>query len=253
MTANPMDLSGRSILVTGASSGIGRETAILLSQLNARVVLAARNRERLEQTLGTLQGDGHMVAPIDLSKVEEIPAWFDAVVARSGPLQGLVHCAGIATILPVRGITPAKLDELMRVNFASAFLLAKAFRRRGCSLPDSSLVFLSSVAAFASLPGQSIYAASKAALMGLAKALALELAPEKIRVNCVAPAFVESEMLERVRETLTPEAFQAIEAAHPLGLGTVRDVAHAIAFLLAATGRWITGTTLVVDGGYSAH
>jgi NAD(P)-dependent dehydrogenase (short-subunit alcohol dehydrogenase family) len=253
MTMNPMDLAGRSILVTGASSGIGRETALLLSQLNARVVLAARNQERLDETLRSLQGEGHVVAPFDLRAIEGIPEWFNSVAASAGPLHGLVHSAGIATILPLHAITPAKLDDLMRVNFTAGFMLARALRRRGCAAPDASVVFVSSVAAFRSDAGQSIYSASKAALGGLTKALAVELAPQRIRVNCVAPGFVESEMLEQSRQIWTPEQFQAVQAAHPLGLGAVRDVAHAIAFLLADTGRWITGTTLIVDGGYSAH
>ncbi len=141
----------------------------------------------------------------------------------------------------------------MRINFTSAVMLTKAFRQTGGSTPGSSVVFLSSITGMVGRPAISIYSASKAALIGLTKSLAIELARDRVRVNCVAPAFVQSEMSERLREMLTPEQFEAIEKMHPLGLGTARGVANAVAFLLADTGRWITGSVLVVDGGYSAH
>ena len=141
----------------------------------------------------------------------------------------------------------------MRVNFTTAVMLVKAFRQKGCCSRGSSVVLLSSVAGLTGRPAISIYAASKAALIGFSKAAALELAPEGIRVNCVAPGYVATEMWGDVSETLTGEQFEAIRAMHPLGIGNPRDVAYPIAFLLAETGRWITGTTLVVDGGYTSH
>lgn len=248
-----MDMSGRRVLVTGASSGIGRETAILLSELGARVVLSGRNIERLEETRRSLCGEGHVAAPLDLCAVEDIGAWLKALTADAGPLQGLVHCAGVRSTVPLRSAGPAKVEELMRVNFTSAAMLARAFRQPGCSTAGSSIVFLSSVMAMVGQPAASIYGASKAALVGLTKSLALELARDEVRVNCVAPGCVRSEMSGRLQEMLTDGQFEAIERMHPLGLGTPRDVANAVAFLLAGTGRWITGSVLVVDGGYSAH
>jgi NAD(P)-dependent dehydrogenase (short-subunit alcohol dehydrogenase family) len=248
-----MDLSGRSVLITGASSGIGRETALLLSQLNARVVLVGRNRERLEAACQRLQGTGHRVEPFDLAALAEIPRWMKALTASTGPLHGLVHSAGIHDLVPLRVLSPAKLEELLKINVSTAVMLAKAFCQKGCHQEGGSVVFLSSVAGLAGGTGLAAYAASKGALLGLAKSLAMELAREKIRVNCVAPALVKTEMLARMQQSLTPEQFAALEAQHPLGLGTPRDVAHAIAFLLADTARWITGTTLVVNGGYTAH
>lgn len=253
MASNPMDLTGRRILVTGASSGIGRETAVLLSELGARLILAGRNTDRLEETRGTLHGEGHVAAPFDLNAVENIGPWLKTLTAAHGPLQGLVHSAGVRQTIALRSLTVPKLEETMRINFTSAVMLTKAFRQTGGSTPGSSVVFLSSVAGMVGEPAISIYSASKAALIGLTKSLAIELARDRVRVNCVAPAFVQSEMSDRVREMLTPEQFEAIEKMHPLGLGTARDVANAVAFLLADTGRWITGSVLVVDGGYSAH
>jgi NAD(P)-dependent dehydrogenase (short-subunit alcohol dehydrogenase family) len=253
MSGNPMDLSGATVLVTGASSGIGRETAILLSSLHARVVLTARNRERLEQTLSSLQGQGHRIEPFDLGRVDEIPKWVRSVAAEAGPLSGLVHAAGMQLTSPIRFVALAAIDELLRTNLVSAMMLTRGFSQKDCHAAESSVVFLSSVVGFNGRASASVYGASKAALIGLAKSLAVELAGQRIRVNCVAPAFVQTEMFDRFREMLSPEQSAALEHAHPLGFGTARDVANAVAFLIANTGRWITGSTLVVDGGYSAQ
>ncbi len=249
----PMDLRGRTILVTGASSGIGRETAILLSHLNARVVLTARNEQRLSETCVALRPGDHRSEPFDLSRSDEVPKWLQSVTAQTGPLHGIVHAAGKQAATPVRFLTEQKLEDLVRTNFYSAMMLARGFSQKNCHVPGGSLVFLSSVTAWTGKPAISLYAATKSALLGMTKSLAIELAPQRLRVNCVAPGFVATEMLEEVRSMLSDEQMQALETAHPLGFGTPRDVANAIAFLLAETGRWITGSTLVLDGGYSAQ
>jgi NAD(P)-dependent dehydrogenase (short-subunit alcohol dehydrogenase family) len=250
---NPMDLKDRTILVTGASSGIGRETAILLSQLGARLILVGRNLEQLSNTLASLEGTAHKVYAFDLSNVDEIPRWMKDVTSTSCPLHGLVHSAGLQFTRPLRIMTSESIEELMRVNVTAAIFLAKAFRQKGVSADSGSIVYLSSVMGLVGQSGQSAYSASKGALVTLTKSLALELSRENIRVNCVAPAMVRTEMSEKMLDLLTPEQVIKIEAMHPLGLGRPRDVANAIAFLLADTAQWITGTTLVVDGGYTAH
>ncbi len=250
---NPMDLTGRRILVTGASSGIGRETAILLSGLGAKVTLAGRDEARLAQTAALLAGEGHTVAAFDLAQLDAIPAWVRALAASGGAFHGVIHSAGIHKASPLKVLSPALLDEVMRVNVHSAAMLAKGFRQKGCRAEEGSIVLLASVAGIAGEPGISAYSASKAALIGLARSLAVELAPERIRVNSIAPGFVQSEMSDRLREFLSDDQFAAIERNHPLGIGTVRDVANGAAFLLSSASRWITGTNLVIDGGYTAH
>jgi 3-oxoacyl-[acyl-carrier protein] reductase len=254
MTINPMDLTGRRILVTGASSGIGRETSILLSRLGANLVLVARRADALAETERLLEGNGHRSVPYDLTATDGIPAWMKTLAAGGGCLNGLVHSAGIHLTRPLRVLTQAHLDEVMRVNVGAAVALAKGFRQKGVvGEKGGSMVLLSSVMGLVGQPGVSIYAASKGALIALCRSLALELAREQIRLNCVSPGQVHTEMAQRQRETLTPEQSAAIEAMHPLGIGRALDVAYAIAFLLADTGRWITGSTLVVDGGYTAQ
>jgi NAD(P)-dependent dehydrogenase (short-subunit alcohol dehydrogenase family) len=253
MTPGPFSLAGKTILVTGASSGIGRETAILLGELGATVILAGRDSERLERSLQCVPGSGHRGEIFDLTAAEAVPEWLRRITAETGPLHGLVHSAGIQQTIPLRALTVPKIEDLMRTNFTSAVMLVKAFRQKGCNAPGSGIVLLSSVLGLAGQSAVSVYSGSKAALAGFSRAAAMELAAEGIRLNCVAPGYVSTEMAEEVQAKLTPEQFEAIRRTHPLGIGKPRDVAHAIAFLLAESGRWITGTTLVVDGGYTAQ
>jgi len=250
---DPINLSGRSYLVTGGSSGIGRASAILLSQLNARLIVVGRDRARLAETSTMLNGTGHQLEAFDLSSFEDIQGWLKKVTSVSGPLDGLVHSAGSQKIRPLRFLKANDVEEMMRINVSAALGLAKAFRQKGVCTPRSSVVLLSSVMGLVGQVGQAAYSATKSALISLTKSLALELAPEGIRVNCVAPGVVKTDMLEKMQQSLTAEQFKAIEDMHPLGLGTPQDVAFAIAFLLSDMARWITGTTLVIDGGYTAH
>jgi len=252
---NPMDLSGRTIVVTGASSGIGRETAVVLAELGARLVLAGRRREELDRTASLLEPRDHRVEPFDLAALDAIPGWLKTVADRAGPLDDLVHSAGVHFTLPLRATGTPQYQDLMRVNVDAAFFLAKGFRQKGVRRAGSGsgIVFLSSVMGLIGQAGISAYSASKGALVSMAKSLALELARESIRVNCVAPGVVRTRMAEHAEQVLTSDQYAAIEALHPLGIGTPRDAALAVAFLLAETGRWITGTTLVVDGGYTAQ
>jgi len=247
------DFAGHRILITGAGSGFGRATAVLLSRLGAQIVLAGRSAGKLEQTLGQLEGAGHEAAPFDLSQCSDTPAWLKKLSESGGPFNGIAHFAGMHSARPLRMLDAAHFDEVMRTNAGSAMALARAFRQKGCNAPPASLVLTASVAALTGAAGVAAYSASKGAIVSLTRSLALELAREGLRVNCLAPGFVLTEMTAGLKEKLPPDQFAAIEAMHPLGLGTPEDIAAAAAFLLSASSRWITGTTLVVDGGYTAH
>jgi len=250
---NPLDLTGQRILVTGASSGIGRATSLLLSELGADLLLVGRNQERLEETRSLAKREKHACCPFDLNQCDAIPAWMQELAKTHGPIAGVVHSAGIQTTRPLRMLSPEIIEESMRINVVAATQLARGFRHRKVRDESGCIIFLASVMGIVGQPGVSAYCASKGAVVSLTRSLALELAREQIRVNCIAPGHVNTEMAEQWKQTLTDEQVTAVESMHPLGLGEPEDVANAIAFLLARTGRWITGTTLVIDGGYTAH
>jgi len=250
---NPMDMTGRRVLVTGASSGIGQATAILLAELGCQVVLIARSEERLQATRARMTGDGHFVKVFDFSNLDRIETCMNEVVAAVGPLAGLVHCAGLHRTMPIRFEKPVIDDPLWLINYFAAVSLVTTFRKPSIHSGNSSVVLVSSAMGLVGQSGVSAYCGSKGALQSFGRAAALELAREQIRVNCVAPGFVNAMISFENQNALDEEQLKAIENYHPLGLGKPQDVANAIAFLLADTGRWITGATLVVDGGYTAH
>jgi NAD(P)-dependent dehydrogenase (short-subunit alcohol dehydrogenase family) len=250
---SPFDLTGKTVLITGAGTGIGRASAVLVSQLGAKVVLVARNAERLQQTAGLLAGSGHLVEPFDLTQVDDIPQWMKRMAQLAGPLWGVVHCAALLKIQPLQFVKFSAVEDIYRINVMAAFALAKGFRQRGVCGNGGAIVLLSSVAALKSDPGNSPYAASKGALLAMSKTLAIELAPQNIRINCIAPSWIQTEMTaQSAAQYLTPDQLAEMAARHPLGPGKPEDVAACVAFLLADSGRWITGTTLVVDGGFTA-
>jgi NAD(P)-dependent dehydrogenase (short-subunit alcohol dehydrogenase family) len=225
----------------------------LLSQLGAWLALVGRDQEQLAATVSELTGEGHVAEAFDLNELAQIPRLIMSIAAKIGPLSGVVHCAGLHSHRPLRVLDAGKLEEIQRINVTASVMLAKGFRQKGCCAANGNIVLLSSVSALVGQPGIAAYAASKAAVVGLTRSLAMELAPDSIRVNCVAPAIVKTEMTEKFFHSLSPEQVASIEAAHPLGFGAPRDVSHAIAFLLSDAARRITGSVLVVDGGYTAR
>lgn len=253
-----VDFRGRRILVTGASAGIGRAVAIRLAGLGAAVTLNGRDPERLAATAALLPGallpgEGHRTAPFDLANADAVPGWLKRLAETDGPFTGIAHCAGLQANRPVRSLDAAFFDQILHANLLSALMLARGFRQKGCHAKEAALVLLSSVAAETGQPSNVVYSASKGGLVSATRGLAMELLRDGIRVNCVEPAMVETEMMERFRQTTTQEQFDAIRAAHPMGFGRPDDVAAAIAFLLSDAARWINGTVLPVDGGYLAR
>lgn len=248
---NPMDMTGKHVLVTGAGSGIGRATAVLLSELNASVVLVGRDIEKLKETSAALANPQFAIEPFDLSNSDEIVDWMRSLATRHGRLAGLANCAGIQSFHPLRALSVKALDRLLRVNTVASAMLMKAIQFADCGCDEASVVMVSSTAALLGVPANGAYGASKAAVLALVRTSALELINRGIRVNAVAPALVETDMVQRTRETMTTDAFEGMVRAHPMGIGRPEDVANAVCFLLSGASRWITGATLVIDGGVS--
>ncbi|MGA2256492.1 MAG: SDR family oxidoreductase [Thermoguttaceae bacterium] len=251
---NPMNLNGRRILITGAASGIGRAAAILVSRLSGCVAAVDQTREGLEQSVAFLEGPGHTLYTCDLRDIGGISQWMTELAEQWGPLHGVVHAAGLPCTAPLRILKPDSYRDVFAVNTEAALALARTFQSRQVYAgTDGSIVLISSVMAIVGSPTIVGYSMSKAALIGMSRSMALELAPRRIRVNCVAPGFVRTPMHTKVAGFWDQEQEARIAALHPLGEGQPEDIANAIAFLLADTGKWITGSVLTVDGGYTAQ
>lgn len=248
-----LDLAGRVVVVTGASSGIGRATAILASRHGAKVALIGRRQAELEVTRAQLVGDSHLALALDVTMREQIPSALRAIVDELGPLDGLVHAAGVHATTPLRIANAEQASRIFDVNVTSALMMTKAFRHAKVRGSDPSVVLMSSAVGLVGEAGVSVYAASKAAVASLGRSLGLELAREGIRVNSIAAGIVETELTAGLRDGVGGEAWSQIEAAHPLGFGTADDVANAALYLLSPASRWVTGSALVIDGGYTAR
>ena len=246
-------LKNKNILITGASSGIGRQCAITFSQLGANVILIARNKERLKQTFDKLEKGNHLIISQDITEYNKLEEIVRCSVEKVGRISGFVHSAGIEMTLPLRSMTPSYYENMFAINVISGFELAKIISKKKYINKDgASFVFISSVMGILGQSGKVGYCSSKGALISGTKAMALELAKKNIRVNCVLPGVVETEMSNKMFENLPEESKKTIMDMHPLGLGKPNDIAHACTYLLSDAARWITGTNLIVDGGYSA-
>ncbi len=253
-TINPLDLRGRRFLVTGAASGIGRAAATLISRLSGQVVGVDVDSEGLTGAIADLQGDGHTHHACDLRDLASIPLWMGKLAESSGPLHGVVHAAGLSCVVPLQVLDPQSYRDALTVNAEAGLALARSFQRRKVYAGEhGTIVFIASVIALVGSPAAIGYSMSKGAVIGMTRSMALELAPKRIRVNCVAPGFVRTAMYEKTARHWDHGQEARLESLHPLGLGDAEDVASAIAFLLADTGKWITGTVLTVDGGYTAQ
>lgn len=242
---NPFSLKGKHILVTGASSGIGRETAIVCSKMGASIVITGRNVERLSETFNSLEGDDHRIMSADLLNQDQI----GNLAANVPVLDGVVHCAGIGDRTLLKMVRDKDIERVMKANFDGPILLQRALLKNKKIKPASSIVFIASRAPFAPAPGNGLYAASKAAIVAYAKVLGLELSTQLIRVNCICPAMVWTELVERDAE-LTGTDYHEAEKAYPLKrYGKPEDVANLAVYLLSDASSWMTGSCIDITGG----
>jgi len=248
---NPLDLTGKRILITGASAGIGRACAVAASKLGAQVVLVARRRDALDEALKMLDGSGHTAISYDLGDIDNVEGLLKEATA-GGVLSGFVHSAGMARAVPVQSMDTETLQTMMTLNFFSFMAIMKFLvRKKYCA--GGSVVAISSVAAQAGWQGVSAYSGTKGALSASVRSLAIELVPRGIRVNSIMPSHIKTEMYDSVVGHLSDSHEAQVLARQPLGLGSVEDVANAAAFLLSDASRFITGIDLAVDGGYLAQ
>jgi NAD(P)-dependent dehydrogenase (short-subunit alcohol dehydrogenase family) len=238
------------ILVTGASSGIGRATAIRLANEGARVVLIARDVSRLETTKESLAGSEHVCTGCDLTDESAVIEALKGIKSSVQEIHGMVHCAGIHWLRPLQLTDAASIQQMLASHVVSSLALVRGLVAQRLAAKDGcSIVWLSSAAALRGGAGSVAYSAAKGAMISAVRVLAVELARRRIRVNAIAPGVVRTPQSEAFLSALPPEQVSAIEQGHLLGFGQPEDIAAAAAFLLSADARWITGTTLVVDGG----
>ena len=247
---NIIDLKDKRILIAGASSGIGAETAVLCSELGAKLVLVARREEKLHEVMQKLQGEGHSCHPFDLNALDDIEGFLKAVVGETGALDGMVYSAGIAGTRPLKMLKPAALSEVMNINFSAFAELVRCAAKKNMFHSGMSIVGISSVSSTMGSLGKTAYCASKAAMDAAVRCMAKELAPNGIRVNTVCPGIIETALFQTFRDNAgdSRDAQSKIERQY-LGIGKTIDVANVIAFLLSDASRMITGANVGVDGG----
>ncbi len=251
---NPFSLAGKVIVISGAASGIARQCAISCSRMGARLILLDMNDEGLKETMTMVERpEEHYWASVNLLEYEKVSAIIKEAIARVGRINGLLNCAGISTTNLFKLTKPEELDKFFRVNvYTSYFLTQECTKMGNLSKEGGSIVFFSSVAGSFGEVGKSTYGMTKAALLNLAKHLACELARKNVRVNSISPGAIETPINMNLPHMKNPEKRAALEAQYLLGLGKTEDVANACIYLLSDASRWVTGTNLFVDGGFSA-
>ena len=242
---DPFSLDGKRVLVTGASSGIGRQIAIACAQMGAQLVVTGRNAERLKDTAAALPGEGHIALAADLSQ----QAGIDSVVDQAGVLNGVAHAAGISKLVPFRLISASHLHEIFDANTHAPLLLTRGLLAKKRIANNGSILFISALASHSGAMATGAYAASKSALLGAMRTLAIETARQGIRANCIAPGYVRTPMLEGLGQG--GAQMDDLIAKTPLGIGEPEDIAYATVFYLSDASQRMTRNYTIVDGGLS--
>jgi NAD(P)-dependent dehydrogenase (short-subunit alcohol dehydrogenase family) len=245
---NPFSLENKTILVTGASSGIGAQTAISVSEQGATVILSARNESKLEETLSKLSGENHKIIIADLTKTADI----EELVNKVENIDGIVHSSGIVRPFPIKFIDEKHIQEMFEINYnAPVLLMSKLFKTKKIN-KEASIVFMSSISSHFSHKGGALYSSAKAAINSYSKTIALEFSRQKIRSNVISAAMVKTNIFNEAEGVISKELMDEHGKDYPLGFGEPEDVANAIIFLLSDAAKWITGTEIVMDGGLTA-
>lgn len=246
---NPFSLEGKCILVTGASSGIGRGISVACAKMGARVVLSGRNEHRLQSTLALLEGDSHLVLSGDLN-LEETR---EEIVKKIPVLNGVVYCAGISQIQMAKFMDQSSLEGIFQTNVFSPLMLNTLLLKKKKIQKNSSIIFISSISGiYRSQIGEGGYGATKAALAGFVKSLALELSAQGIRVNTIHPGVVETPLLEVSNGTFGEEELETLRQKYPLKrFGKPEDIAYCAVYLLSDASNWMTGSKILIDGGFT--
>ena len=241
---NPFTLEGRNILVTGASSGIGQGTAIVCSKMGAKVIIGGRNEAKLNMTFSLLEGIGHSIMVGDLTDCSLL----SAMVESLPKLDGVVHCAGIGQRLPCKQLKENDVDKVMDINFKAPILLQAELLQQKKLNKNASIVFIASIASWSPSFGNSIYSASKGAIISYANCLSIELASRGIRVNCISPAMVWTDLV--IQEGVDEEQLKEDEKMYPLKrYGTPEDIANLAVYMLSDASSWMTGSNVKISGG----
>ena len=243
-TFNPFTLEGKTILVTGASSGIGRGIAIACSKMGATVIINGRNEQRLAETMTEMQGEENLSLAADLSDSNSLTG----MVSRLPKLDGIVHCAGIGQRVLCKQLQEADLDTMMDVNFKAPVMLQTEILKQKKINKGASIVFIASIASDSPSIGNAVYSASKGAIISYANCLALELAPRQIRVNCILPAMIWTDLI--LKGGITEEELKEDEKKYPLKrYGKPEDIANLSIYLLSNAAAWMTGSSIKITGG----
>lgn len=241
---NPFTLKDKHILITGASSGIGRGIAIACSRMGALVVITGRNESRLQETLAEMETNDHLVVRGELTDFKNLPEW----VSNLPKLDGVVHCAGIGNRVLCKMMQENDLDQMMTMNFKAPVMLQTELLKQKKINKGGSLVFVASMAQDSPSVGNALYSASKGAIISYAQCLQLELAPRLIRVNCISPAMVWTDLV--FKGGLTEEELKEDEKNYPLKrYGKPEDIAHLAVYLLSDASTWMTGSNIKITGG----
>ena len=246
---NPFSLEGKTILITGASSGIGKAVAQECAAAGATCIITARNEERLSATFGYLSGEGHQLILADLSNIESI----ETIVEQLPKIDGVVSCAGIVETKMLKFTEEDDLLRLFNTNAFSSIRLIRALVQQKKLKKEASIVIISSISGVkCGYLGGSLYGATKGALEGFTKATALELAPQKIRVNTITPGMVETSLLKD--SEIDSELLEADKQKYPLKrYGNPEEIGYSAVYLLSDATKWVTGTSLLIDGGYTLN